>query len=155
MCACVCVCVCVCTRVRAQLCPILYDFHGLQPSRFLCPWNFKAKNTGVGCHFLLLGIFLTQELYLHPLHWQADSLSLCYLGSPTNMDMLYSAIPSCPTLCNTMYYSQAPLSTGFSSQEYWNGLPFPTPGDLPNPRIEPASPTSILHWQAGSLPLHH
>ena len=34
---------------------------------------------------------------------------------------------------------QAPLSTGFSSQEYWSGLPFPSPGDLPDPGIKPAS----------------
>ena len=36
---------------------------------------------------------------------------------------------------------QAPLSMGFSRQEYWRGLPFPSPGDLPNPGIEPRSPT--------------
>ena len=35
---------------------------------------------------------------------------------------------------------QAPLSTGFSRQEYWSGLPFPSPGDLPYPGIEPRSP---------------
>ena len=35
---------------------------------------------------------------------------------------------------------QAPLSMGFSRQEYWIGLPFPSPGDLPNPGIEPGSP---------------
>ena len=35
---------------------------------------------------------------------------------------------------------QAPLSIGFSRQEYWSGLPFPSPGDLPNPGIEPESP---------------
>ena len=35
---------------------------------------------------------------------------------------------------------QAPLSRGFSRQEYWSGLPFPSPGDLPNPGIEPVSP---------------
>ena len=34
----------------------------------------------------------------------------------------------------------APLSMGFSRQEYWSGLPFPSPGDLPNPKIEPVSP---------------
>ena len=34
---------------------------------------------------------------------------------------------------------QAPLSMGFSRQEYWSGLPFPTPGDLPNPGIEAES----------------
>ena len=36
---------------------------------------------------------------------------------------------------------QAPLSMGFSRQEYWSGLPFPSPGDLPNMGIEPVSPT--------------
>ena len=36
---------------------------------------------------------------------------------------------------------QAPPSMGFSKQEYWSGLPFPSPGDLPNPGIEPRSPT--------------
>ena len=35
---------------------------------------------------------------------------------------------------------QAPLSMGFSKQEYWSGLPFPFPGDLPNPGIKPGSP---------------
>ena len=43
---------------------------------------------------------------------------------------------------------QAPLSMGFSRQEYWSGLPFPTPGDLPDPGIELRSPT----LQADSLP---
>ena len=43
---------------------------------------------------------------------------------------------------------QAPLSMGFSRQEYWSGLPFPSPGDLPNPGIEPRSPT----LQADSVP---
>ena len=57
---------------------------------------------------------------------------------------------SCPTLCDPMDYSrayQAPPSMGFSSQEYWSGLPFPSPGDLPNPGIEPGSPT----FQADAL----
>ena len=47
---------------------------------------------------------------------------------------------------------QAPLSMGFSRQEYWNGLPCSLPGDLPNPGIGP-SLLCLLHWQAGSLPL--
>ena len=50
---------------------------------------------------------------------------------------------------------QASLSMGFSRQEHWSGLPFPSPGDLPNPGIEPSYPhlLCLLHWQAGSLPL--
>ena len=40
---------------------------------------------------------------------------------------------------------QAPLSMGFSRQEYWSGLPFPSPGDLPDPGIETGSPTLQAH----------
>ena len=43
---------------------------------------------------------------------------------------------------------QAPLSMGFSRQGYWSGLPFPSPGDLPDPGIKPRSPT----LQAEALP---
>ena len=49
---------------------------------------------------------------------------------------------SCLTLCNSIdcVASQVPQSTGFPRQEHWNGLPFPSPGNLPDPGIEPASP---------------
>ena len=46
---------------------------------------------------------------------------------------------------------QAPLSMGFSRQEYWSGLPFPSPGDLLHPGIEPGSPA----LQVGSLQMSH
>ena len=49
---------------------------------------------------------------------------------------------------------QASLSMEFPRQEYWNGLPFPPPGDLPNQGSNPHL-LLLLHWQAGSLPLHH
>ena len=58
---------------------------GLQLTRLLCPWDFPGKNTGVGCHFLVLEIFLTQGLNLHLLHWQADYLLLSYRGSLKNV----------------------------------------------------------------------
>ena len=49
---------------------------------------------------------------------------------------------SCPTLCNPWTLAhQTPPSMVFSRQEYWRGLPFPSPGDLPDPGIEPRSPT--------------
>ena len=56
---------------------------------------------------------------------------------------------SCPTLCDPMDSSlhQAPPSMGFSRQEYWSGLPFPSPGNLPDPGIKHRSPA----WQADSL----
>ena len=53
------------------------------------------------------------------------------------------AAQSCSILCDPM----APLSMEFSRQEYWSGLPFPSPGHLPDPGIEPGSPT----LQADSL----
>ena len=56
----------------------------------------------------------------------------------------------CPTFFVTPWpvALQFPLSVGFSRQEYWSALPFPSAGDLPHPRIEPRSPTS----KADSLP---
>ena len=57
---------------------------------------------------------------------------------------------SCLTLCDPWTIAhEAPLSMGFSRQEYWSGLPFLTAEALPNPGIEPVSPA----WQTGSLPL--
>ena len=52
---------------------------------------------------------------------------------------------------------RAPLSMGFSRQEYWSGLLFPTPGDLPDPGIKPkrSNPLCLLYWQANSSPLSH
>ena len=47
---------------------------------------------------------------------------------------------------------QAPLSMGFSRQEYWSELPCPSPGDLPSTR-DPTRVSRLLHWQAGSCPL--
>ena len=56
---------------------------------------------------------------------------------------------SCPTLCDPM--DQTPLSMGFPRQVTWSGLPFPSPGDIPDPGIEPTSPAR----QVDSLPLRH
>ena len=74
--------------------------------------------------------------------WHSDTPLLLLLGRF-----------SCVWLCVTSrtVARQAPLSMGFSRQEYWSGLPCPPPGDLPNPGIEPKSPA----LQVGSLPLSH
>ena len=60
---------------------------------------------------------------------------------------------SCSVVSNsetpwTVVARQAPLSMGFSLQEYWSGLPFPPPGDLPNPGMELASPKSPAFFTA-------
>ena len=59
---------------------------------------------------------------------------------------------SCPTLETPWTIArQDPLSIRFPRQEYWSGLPLLSPGDLPDPGIEPL----LLHWQADSLVLSH
>ena len=54
--------------------------------------------------------------------------------------MRAKSLQSCPTLCDPMDGSPPGSSVhGFSRQEYWSGLPCPSPGDFPNPGIEPVS----------------
>ena len=86
------------------------------------------------------------------------------------------SLQACPTVYNPMNCSPpvSSLSMGFSRQEYWSGLPFPSPGDLPKPGIEPRSPVlssfsfasfwSLPYWglwelcicviPASTIPLH-
>ena len=73
--------------ILAQLCPTCCDSLDC-PVRLLCPWYSPGKNTGVGCHALLQGIFLTLSL-LHLLDWQADSLPLAPPGKPLVSDSHY------------------------------------------------------------------
>ena len=71
---------CACSLVSNSLRP-----YRLHPTKLFCPWNFPGKNIRVGCHFLLQGIFLTEESnpsLLRLLHWQVDSLPLKHLGNP-------------------------------------------------------------------------
>ena len=68
---------CACSVVSTSLRP-----HGLQPARLLYPLDFPGKNTGVGCHFVLQGIFLTLGLESGSPAWQADSLPSEPPGKP-------------------------------------------------------------------------
>ena len=97
---------------------------------------WKGSNVFKGVKFSQkIKITMQARLVLHALFSLSLSLSL--------------VAKLCPTLETTWTLAcQAPLSTGFSRQEYWRGLPFPSPGDLPNPGIEPGSPA----LQADSLP---
>ena len=67
-----------------------------------------------------------------------------HIHNNINNVMCVCRVPSCVQLFATTGTGahQAPLSMGFSRQEYWSGLPFLFPGDLPNPRIELMSPAS-------------
>ena len=119
--------------------------HLLYPTRFLCPWDFPCKNTGMGCHFLIQGTFPTQGIFLtqgsnpsllHLLYWQVNSLPLVPPGKPSvniRKKKESEVIQSCPTLCNPMDCNLPGSSIhGFSRQEYWSGLPLHSSGDLPN-----------------------
>ena len=77
-------------------------------------------------------------------------LGLCKILSSSSSSSRRSEVAKlCPTLATPWTVAcQAPLSVGFSRQEYWSGLLFPSPGDLPNLGIEPRSPA----LQADSLP---
>ena len=116
--------------------------HGLQPVRLLCPWGFPGKNTRVGCHFLFQGIFLTQELNLGLLHCKWILYQLSYEGSPKLTYKLgtfqkfihlllllllshFSRVRLCAAPQTAAH--QASPSLGFSRQEHWSGLPFPSP----------------------------
>ena len=81
---------CCCCFLVAQLCLTLLWPCGLQPTRLNHPWNFPGKNTGMGCHFLLQGIFPTQGLNPCLLCWQTDSLPLSYWEVFVNIKLLKS-----------------------------------------------------------------
>jgi len=68
-------CVCACSVMTNSLQP-----YGLYPCRHLCSWDSSGKNTGIGCHALLQGVFPTQVSSF--LHWQMDSLQLAPPGKP-------------------------------------------------------------------------
>ena len=128
----------------------------------------------MGFHALPQGIFPTQGLNPHLLHCRRVCYPLNHLGSPDiwydfslNLHWIRAlcvthwhvidyepqvCAQSCLTFCDPIAH-QAPLSMRFPRQKYWSALPFPTPGDLPDPGIEPISPNVscigrciLYHW---------
>ena len=83
---------CCCCLV-AKSCLTLLQPHGLQPTSLLRPWDFPGRNTGVGFHSLLQGIFPTQGSNLGLLHWQVDSLLLSHQGSPNAKVPIFQLLP--------------------------------------------------------------
>ena len=76
--------------------------------------------------FLVKIIGTVSPVYLHYISSRYLRVCVCSVTQP------------CPTLCDIVEYnSSASLSMGFPRQEYWSGLPFPPPGHLPNPGMEP------------------
>ena len=82
------------------------------------------------------------------------------LRAPPDSDHKSEVAQSCPTLCGSpMDCSLPSFSMVFSRQEYWSGLPFSSPGDLPDPGIEPRSLTlqadALLSEPPGKFPNHN
>ena len=131
----------------AQSCLTLYDpmdcsppgssVHGISRARLL-EWVAISFSWGSSqpkdqtCVSTLAKLFFTTE----PPGKPAVLISRC-------MCMHAQLLQPCPTLWDPVTVAhQAPLSMGFSRQEYWSGLPCPPPGDLPDPGAEPTSLTS-------------
>ena len=122
--------------------------------------EFSRTEYWMGSVSILQGILPTQGLNSGLLHGRWILYQLSYQGSPmcicTCMYELFwvcfclfvclfcfvLVAKSYPTFCDPVDCSlSGPLSMGFSRQEYWSGLPFSSPGNLPDPGIEPRSPT--------------
>ena len=138
--------------VYAQLCPTLCDpmdcsppgssVHGISQARIL-EWVaiFYSRESSWPRDWTCISCIGRQILY-HCATW--GSLQLSSVQSLSHVRLLVTLW----TLDR-----QAPLSVELSRQEYWSGLPFPSPRDLPNPGIEPTSPLSpalvsefFYHW---------
>ena len=105
------------SRVRLCATPDSVRPHRQQPTRLRRPWDSPGKNTGVGCHFMR-GILQTRIL-----EWVAIAFSNAWKWK------LKGKLLSCCRLLVTSWTAayQAPLSMGFSRQEYWSGVPLPSP----------------------------
>ena len=90
------------------------------------------------CHSLLQEIFLTQGSNLHLLHWKGILYHQATREACACMLSHFSHVRFFVTLWTVAH--QAPLSMGFPRQQYWSGLPFPPPGDLPDPGIKSGAP---------------
>ena len=123
--------------------------HGLYSARLLCSWDFPEYWSG--WPFPSTGDL--PEPGIEPeFLWQVDSLMLRHLGSPFTLESKVKVVTGHSSLALLFVISwtvarQTPLSMGFSRQEYWSGLPFPSPEDLPDPGIKPGFPA----LQADSL----
>ena len=120
--------------------------------------TFTLTQLPLPCAFLpQVGTAVPRRSYLSPFH-----------TSPRGEDKWSQLRPDChPSACmraqllsHAQLFAtpwvvalQAPLSMGFSRQEYWSGLPFPPPGNLPNPRIKPTFPAlqAVLNWLLNTI----
>ena len=97
--------------------------------------TIKKENDDIGLRVNKFGILYSNVFTSYLIKGSGNVLSNRYESES-------EVAQSCPTLCDPMDISlhQAPPSMGFSRQEYWSGLLFPSPGNLPDPGIKPRPP---------------
>ena len=120
-----------------------------------CPWDSPGKNTGVGCHFLLQCMKVKSEsevaqscpILSNPMDYSLPSSSVHGIFQARVLEWGAIAFSSPVQFFWTPWTIayQASLSMEFSRQEYWSGLPFPSPEDFPNPNE--GSNLALLHWR--------
>ena len=106
-------------------------------SAYVSYWSFIAASLAFRSltHFEIIFVYDVREYSHFKVH--ENMLDIIIISESGN-----EVAQSCPTHCDPWTVAhQAPPSMRFSRQEYWRGLPFPSPRGLPHPGIEPRSPT--------------
>ena len=148
---------CSCSVASDSLWP-----YELQPARLLRSWDSPGKNSGVGCHVLLQGIFSIQGLNQHLLHWQADSLPPSHQGSPIEpcvcvcVCVCVLAAQLCPTLCHPTDCSLPGSSVLGCLQARilgWVAMPFSSGSSRPRDwtQVSCAAGGSFTFWASREL----
>ena len=123
-----------------QSCPTLWNLMDCSPLGSSVHGDSPGKNIGVGCHALLQGIFPTQGSNPHLLRLLCCRWIL-YPWATRKKESGSEVAQSCPTLCDPMDGSLPGSAVhGILQARILEWLPFPSPGDLPNPGIKPGSP---------------
>ena len=130
--------------------------NSLQPARFLCPWIFPGKNTGMGCHCLLQGIFLTQGSNPGLLHCRQILYQLNHKGSQCENRINSKCVCVCMCVCvsvcvciilSTSIERERKIQFSSVAQSYSNSL---RPHGLQQPR--PPCPLPTLSLYSNSCP---
>ena len=144
--------------------------HRWKPTRLPYPWDSPGKNTGVGCHFHLQCMKVKSEGEVNqscptlsdPMDYNLPASSIhgifqervlergaiAFYDNICIYNYIFAVVFVQPLSHVSLFLTpwtvthQVPLSMGFPRQEYWSGLPFPSPEDLPNPGVEPTYPAS-------------
>ena len=138
----------------ALSCPTLCDLMDCSPPGSSVHGDSPGKNTGVGCHALLQGLFPTQGSNPGLPHCRWILYRLSHQGSPRRLEWgayPFSRITSRPRNQSGFSCIAGRFFTSWATREAredWSGLPIPSPGELPDPVIDLGSPA----LQADSLP---